>query len=385
MNGSQSTILTIAVALLTLGSALGPVAAHESTGTDLNTLVLDDIWDTFGPSGPAEDEIEEGFETLGFPAERAGGDCTTSRSHEFNPTVDTGCTLPEGGTGGDTYTPTFYQCDGVDPAETDGIDLHVDANNPFFHSDLENGIFEATGSFLVDIELGGEDAEQVEEIWFIYFHTFPWPASKSLCQGPFPLPGAYVEFVTGDTNGADGWEIPVNTLTVPDMAYGAGIRAFDEQGNVLKTAFVYANVNNYLNDLDFRPGSPQECDRNDNDAVQCNYHDVTPPWPLVKGAEGKDLPAWYDDPDHSCDGVVFEYGEPLASPGEDLQDSIQTNAGWQEVPAEPKDAETVPLFTVQPEMEAFGPALCFSGVSGTLTVTATDQNGNTATRTVQVS
>lgn len=374
MNGRSKTILTVAVALVTLSSALGPVAAHDSTGTDLNTLVLDDIWDTFGPSGPAEEEIEEAFSALGFPAERAGGNCTESYTHHFEPGTSSGCELPSESQGGDTHTPTFYQCDGADAQDhPDGdIDIEAQPRNPFFHSSLENGIFEATGTFFVDIEFTGAHADEIDEVWFIYFHTFPWPASKSLCQGPYPLPGAYVEFVTGDTTPEDGWEIPVNTLTVPDMAYGAGIRALDDQGNVLKTAFVYANVNNYLNDLAWQPSSPEQCQQG---SEGCDIHDVTPPWPLVKGAEGKERTN--NAATYCPDGVAFEFGEALDS--FELIEGDTANG----FPSTPRDSETMPFFTV--DTDVFGPSYCVTTSTGEITVKATDEHGNVAFRTVTLS
>ncbi len=374
MNGSHATILTIAVAVLTLGSTLGPVAAHESTGTDLNTLVLDDVWDTFGPSGPAENEIAQAFEALGYPADSAGGNCTASYTHHFDPATDTGCQLAGGGEGGDTHTPTFYQCDGADAQDhPDGdIQIQADARNPFFHSSLENGIFEATGTFFVDIEFTGAHADEIDEVWFIYFHTFPWPASKSLCQGPYPLPGAYVEYVTGDTDGRNGWEIPVNTLTVPDMAYGAGIRALDADGNVLKTGYVYANVNNYLNDLAWQPSSPEQCQQGSDG---CNIHDVTPPWPVVKGAEGKIKLPDNNAAEHCPNGVAFEFGEALAS------FEVIEGGSYSEFPSTPRDSETVPLTTV--DSEAFGPSYCVATTQADrIIVRATDEYGNVALRTV---
>lgn len=349
--GVRLSILCAGLALV--ASALSPAMAHPSTGTDLNTLAFDHVWPLVGPGGPGAGEFEDLLEPLGFWAQRAGGVPTPSTTHHNEA----------------THTPTFFQCD----AAEQGIDLQVVPQMPFFHSDLENAIFEATGTFFVDLEFTGSAASRVDSIWFFYLSTFPWPISSTLCSGPFPLPGAYVEFVTGDLEGRDGWEIPVNSLTVPDMAYGAGIRAFDADGNVLKTGFVYANVNNYLNDLEWTPGTPSLCakDPDNPTAFLCPYHDVTPPFPSVKGAQGHLRSG--NAATHCGNGVAFEYGEPLKS--------FTAGAGTvTEFPSTPRDSETVPLLTTA--TDTYGPSYCVTGATFPLTVTAVDQSDNIGLRTV---
>lgn len=388
-----------ATIILTLAMMLMPAVAvgHAPEGTDTNTIILNDVWSVFGPGCSVEDQAvcdadqaveDEVLGNLNLQAETFGGTLTQSTVH---------ATDEEGSfheSGAPTHVLTGSQCNGLAP-DGSTYDATLWSDFPYYHSDLENGIFEATGSFFVPFEVLGPDAGAVEELHFGYAHTFPWPASSALCTGPFPLPGAYYEFYRGDTEGADGWEIPINTLLVPDMAYGAIVRALDANGNTVVSGFVYANVNNYLNEVNFRPGStPQGCATAGNAATECNYHDVTPPFPTVKGARPlavADEPSVTDhNPVARCaDGVLFSFGEPVAL--DEIQVSgeasnVQKTAGPDLPTAAHRDVDAVALFPVTTEW--WGPEVCVTADDtngdgqAVITIEATDPQGNYGIRTV---
>ncbi len=336
---------------------------------DTNELVFDNIWPVFGPGGETDAIVNPLLDEGDLNAEAFGG--TVTEEPTASTTAD----------GQPTYELSGYQCAGTNPNTGAEYDVSMSSPNPFFHSSLENGIFEATGSFFVDVDFTGNDADKVEEVHFGFAHTFPWPASSVLCNGAFPLPGAYYEFYRGDTTGTDGWEIPVNTLLVPDFAYGAILRAMDSQGNILASAFVYANVNNYANDENWQPGTPTSCDQDgDTGPLLCPYQDVTPPFPTVKGAEG------HNAADTCPNGVLVSYGEPLDNPTTTDTPAFDTVTShtFSETPdgqVQERDVDSVLL--VQVDSEPWGPEYCVSKTAGSpIVVQAEDQLGNIGIREI---
>lgn len=357
------TGIIVASLLLSLPSM---ALAHEPTPVDADSQAYGDTWPLLGPGGATGGTVDGLLAGANLRAERVGGNPAPSAVHSAS------------GHGTQTHTLTGFQCTAPksdatasgEPGEVYDVTIHSEA--PFYHSDRANGIVEATGSFFVPFDLTGDDAEEVDELWFGFLHTFPWPASSALCSGPFPLPGAYYEYYRGDRTRADGWEIPVNTLLVPDGAYGAVLRAVDAEGNTLATEFVYANVNNYLNDANWQPGTPAGCDSYPGtDEPSCPYHDVTPPHPVVKGAEGDGK---LGKTQEACPtGVAFEYGEPLVS------FSVNTGTHTEYTPPE-REVDAYPMVAVFSEV--WGPGYCVTGASGDITATAVDQSDNVGITTV---
>lgn len=366
--------ILIAAAMLFM-SVPGQVSAHESSATDLNDLAYDDVWPLLGPGGATEDLNLPG-QAEAFGGEPVSDSCThhnlTEDYQDFEGEDPEFIAEDAECDDSDVHTISNYQCRGKkgfdNPVDAD-INMTIDM--PFFHSDLENGIFEATGSFFTDVSFEGEDADEVSQVWFGFAHTFAWPLSSSLCEPPFPMPGAYYEFYRGDTDGSDGWEIPVNTLLVPDAPYGAILRAMDSSGNTLVAGFVYSNVNNYNNDLEWQPGTPTACDQEGETAVLCPYHDVTPPNGItyaVSTTEERGEALSGDGP--GCtDGFAVEYGEPLAH-FEVLDGKTET-----EYDARDRDVDSVPLTTTA--RDDWGPGFCWEEpVQLPITFKAVDQSNN---------
>jgi len=415
----QRRIIAVLVALSMLSIGLPTVAAHQGGGTDLNELVYNDVWEVLGPGGETDRaEVKDALQTAGLYAEPFGGEQANACTHHADDFANKDpwriqCNGAENRTGdeeGGAETLTAFNCRGQDPdtsvsedltnspTETDRADIDLSSNMPFHYNDRENRILEATGSFFVDFQFSGEDADEVNQVWFGYLTNFAWPASSSLCQGEVTQPGAYYEFYRGDTTSEDGWEVVINTLLVPDAPYGAVVRALGDtcapsdlqcvNANTIAAGFTYANVNNYLNDPDFRPGeTPQSCDDGG-----CPFHDTTPPNAIVY--TGNEIDAHLDmdendGNDDKCEGadVAVEYGEPLAADGQ-IKKSSSSEWGLafdgasiaQKYTPPPRDVDAFARATT--ETEVYGPGYCFFGVGGDLDVTAWDQLGNRATKTV---
>jgi hypothetical protein len=391
-----STAILIAVAMLSM-SVPGQVSAHASTAADLNELAYDNVWQILGPGGETDDPtVKEGLSALGLDAEERGGeapdDNEASCTHHDDGIIDgqapgdNVCTDDDGDSepDDDVQNLKFFQCQGAKSFAnpTEQADLEFEAPFPVNHNDLENGIFEATGSFFVPVQFNGTDAERVSEVHFGFAHTFAWPASSSLCQPPFPLSGAYYEFYRGDTTPEDGFEIPVNTLLVPDAPYGAVLRALDETGNTLGVAFVYANVNNYLNDANFRPNTPSTCENAGNAGTDlCPYHDTTPPRATVyKSFEMPDdvFPRGENADDECTEGVALEYGEPVET--FEVTRPNGNSVSFDTYDPANRDVDSTPLVTTA--RDDWGPGLCILSPPGEFTVKAWDQSGNIGAQTI---
>ena len=216
--------------------------------------------------------------------------------------------------GGATYTPAFSDC-GVSDAE-----LTVRIQNPFpsyvptgATSADNRAVLEASGSFFVVPEMTGSLAGSVKGIWFAFLQSIPTRLGTDLCGigntvggaagADLAMTGAYLEFYRGDNDGSNGWEIPVNTLLVPDGLYGAILRVFVDTGTAadaaanvggsgpgglkpIKTAFVYALVSNDGSDEAYRLGrTPESCRATGNPCP--NLQDTTPPWAFANPGDIK--------------------------------------------------------------------------------------------------
>jgi hypothetical protein len=397
----KRSAIAVAVAVaMALMSVPGTVMAHESTATDLNDAAYDEVWPLVGPGGATDDPtVKEGLSTLGLDAEESGGALdTTSCTHHadgikdinepYNPGDE--CNVDGDDDNGAVHEMKFYQCNGAKSwtQPTTESDIQIETDFSFNHSDLENGIFEATGSFFVPIELDGptEQVDQAAQVHFGFLHTFAWPMSSALCQDPFPLSGAYYEFYRADTTPEDGWEIPVNTLLVPDAPYGAILRVMDDQANTLAAAFVYANVNNYLNDANSQSGTPESCDQSSSTGeTLCQYHDTTPPHATVFDKDEE--PSAFPRSDKCTKGIALEYGEPLATddngdPAVEIEPVGNSDGDLTVTPYQPpgRDVDSLALFTVNTEQ--WGPGICIEEPPAEFNAKAWDQSGNVGVQTV---
>jgi hypothetical protein len=391
-----AVVIAAAMALMTFP---GTATAHESSAADLNDVAYDRVWPLIGPGGVTDDPaLNDALSAAGLDAQEKGGnagddapDARDSCTHHDDGQPDQEPALDNECDDGDVQSMKFYQCKGSSElGSMEEADIEVETPMPFFHSDLENGVFEATGSFFVPIEPSGDLAGEVDQVWFGFAHTFAWPLSSALCQEPFPAPGAYYEFYRGDTDG-EPWEIPVNTLLVPDAPYGAILRLMDSSGNTLAAAFVYSNVNNYLNDANFQPGTPTTCDQEgDTGGTLCPYHDVTPPRATVfDETQHDDKFPRFDDNDNAdgtsdtgcARGIALEYGEPLAEDGNG-KPAIETSENWYEYNPPDRDVDSVPVETTA--RDNWGPGICIPFPSESFTVKAWDQTGNVGTQHITV-
>lgn len=381
------TTITVAVAMLSM-TVPGQVTAHESEAADLNEVAYNDVWPLLGPGGPTDQQdVNYVEERLGLQADQVGGQpvfgsCTHHADGEIEQPPQRN-TCPTS----DVQTLKAFQCTrGLFDDSEESPDLTFEGLKTFVHTDLENGIVETTGSFFLNVQFSGGDADQVEEVRFGFANTVPWPASLATCQGSFLLPSASYELYGGDADPtADGtFEIPIDTLRLPDAPHGAVIHALDADGNPLGVAFFYANVNNDLNDANWRPGGPTPCDPADQAGeVLCpSHHDTTPPRATVfKGADlnepRRDTQANGDGTgDAECgSGVALEYGEPLA--GYEILDG--TNSF--EYNAPDRAAGSVPLDIPARD---WGPGICVPQPGSGFTIRAWDHTGNVGTQTVSL-
>ncbi len=369
-----------------------PTAAAISTRT-----VHDTVWDTFVP--PQAD----------LPAEVR--DTTVNCDHPQNNGADFCGNLWEDEDGDVVAaSPPGYVC------VAEGLDLDLSLQNAFpiqkpagvvddheaGPDDMkasEHGVVLSTGSFFVVPEIKGPDADQISSVWFGFAETIPHApgtgvsgASDELClddtlPGFAPgVHGGYYEFYRGDTNPDDGWLIPVNTLLVPDNPYGAHLRIFgtlDETGGadgdlptggaqLLGTAFVYATVDNIVDDENWRPCTPTTAD--------CDFQDTQPPWPSVTPG---DVPLSNVE---DKDTVIVEFGEHLNIQETEVRVNDQTfGAAAVEDGTVSADVDSFPLVTVLED--EWGPRLEINlgedlQPGDVIEVHAVDEHGNTADKTV---
>lgn len=283
---------------------------------------------------------------------------------------------------GDVHRMVFFQCSGpdpdVDPADPEA-DLSLRSDKLFLHDDLANGVVEATGTFFLPFELEGTDADHVEEVWVGLGQSSPWLAASTLCRPPAPAPGAYLEFYRDDTNGTDGWTIPLDTVIIPDARYGLVVRALDGNGTVLASGFTYLDVDNLLSDTEFQPGGPTTCPQPPSSGPYCWYHDTTPPYASVY--RGDDLPRrdTTDNIDGShggacTQGLAFEYGEPIAD--------FTVLAGGEASPYNAPDRPTDLIPHTATAHRDWGPGYCIEDPSFPVEVRAIDYLGNIRVQTV---
>lgn len=410
---NRAAIAVVVAVAMALMSVPGQVTAHESTALDLNDAAYDNVWPLLGPGGATDnDAVRDGLSALGLHAQKGGGDPVYESCTHHDPGIvdeddpynaNDQCEWQDDETednpnpDGAVHETVAFQCTGTKSfTSTEEADIVVDTPFPYKHSDLDNGIFEATGSFFVPLEITGDDADRVSQVWFGFMHTFAWPMSSALCQDAFPLPGAYYEFYRGDTDGSDGWEIPVNTLLVPDAPYGAVLRFLDSSGNTLAATFVFSNVNNYLNDAEWQPGTPTSCDQEgDTGGTLCPYHDTTPPRATVfidhehssAFPRNDDIDNADGTTDTPCkEGVALEYGEPLADDGTGEPAVELTSGSGDPVDTDfeynppDRDVDSVPIETTA--RDNWGPGICVEEPPGTLHVKAWDQSGNIGSQTI---
>lgn len=401
MNQTKLALL-IATAMI-LGGLPATVTAHPEDGVDTHTA-FDETWNVFGPQGETA-QLEDALREGDLHAELRGGQQSPSCTHHVeglqgDHEVDDHSQLTSNlnectnTTAGDVNYLSAFQCNGPsldDPSQDADADMYTTL--AFNHSDVKNGITEATGSFFVDVYLEGAAADRVDQVWFSYLHTFPWPVSSALCQGPLPMPGVFYEFYRGDTDGANGWEIPINTLLVPDAPYGAVVRALDtDTGTTVAASFSYSYVNNYHNEAEWTPGgTPEECNKGQSSLPtrNCPYRDSTPPHAVVKGANGNGVIS--DEPANTeClsggGDVAVEYGEPLAT-GLDTSENpgasftVDKDVSITTYDPVERDVDSTPASTT--ETNQWGPGFCLDGVVGNeVMIKAVDQNGNVGVQKV---
>ncbi len=311
-------------------------------------------------------------------------------------------------------SPPFYTC------KADGVDLDIGIQNPFpmYVPDpaiddpdrfgdkdehafaREHAVLLASGSFYVIPELSGEDADQVEAIWFNYLQTTPTAplagagggtdeTCASLDRHAATASGAYYEFFRGDTDKSDGWTIPINTLLVPDNAYGAKLAflghsdELDEAGldegdlnqpypgglEVLAMGYAYAITANDADDTTWEPCEPTR--------MACDNQDTTPPWPQVVPG---DVPLEsVEDPST----LTVTFGEHV------IRDSVDIlvnglDQGHGDIDHDQAGTDAVALMTVTTDDwgERFEISLDDElGPCDEVTVTARDLHGNKATKT----
>jgi hypothetical protein len=316
-------------------------------------------------------------------------------------------------------SPPFYQC------TAEGVDLDVSLQNPFpvqvpdpalgdrpaegedGYDDWtrDHGVIVTSGSFYVIPEIAGDDASEVDAVWFSFLETAPTlpgvagGGSDETCldasdRAAVSAGGAYYEFYRGDIDKSDGWTIPVNTLLVPDNVYGAKLtflshpdeapveqdtfgQPYPGGAEVLAQSYVYAIVDNDADDTGFSPCEPTR--------EACNNQDTTPPWPQVTPG---DVPV-SEVPEDSENELTVTFGEHVqverttvnvTRPGEDSP--ALNNPG--SPPHDESDVDSYPLVTL--DTDKWGEKLEYK-LEDPLTpcteisVNTFDLHGNEATKT----
>ncbi len=419
--------IRLGIALIALAMLTAPVAYSVSTRP-----VHETIYDAFVPEETDEPaQPHEAIVNCGDPSVEGQSAATHATSHDGTSELRGGdgpnaednfnSALPCWGTDEHSLwaddegkvhaaSPPFYTC------TADGVDLEMSLQNPFpVHVPTplvgdagededafaqHHGVIKASGSFYVVPELGGADADQVEAVWFSFAETTPTApeaslggGSDELCaqtpEGGVAASGAYYEFYRGDTDKSDGWTIPVNTLLVPDNAYGAKLTflghsdeleqaGVDENDlnqpypgglDVLGMGYVYALVDNDADDTTWEPCEPTR--------MACDNHDTTPPWPQIVPGDVP-LSAIEDQ-----DTLTVTFGEHV------IRDSVDIlvnglDQGHGDVSHDASDVDAAPLFTATTDDwgERFEISLDNDlDACDELTVTARDLHGNKATKT----
>ncbi len=266
----------------------------------------------------------------------------------------------------------------------EGFELFI--RNPDIVPD-EQGVFHVSGRLLVQFQVIGERADEIEAFGLSF--GLDIPTGEEFCALPPAawLTGAYLESYSLDKDGSDGFFIAINSNggTSPQYELGVAVHGYDGAGNEL--ARFWGQVD--LNHCGQQPSLG--CPDDPNAAAR----DFTMPWPIILPGDGEARPV---------NGFAIEFNEQLSDlvvelNGEDITGELQewtSRPDWDQdsAPAGPQQAfeRLVPQCTGPSGVHECGP---LNGPayewtkrpaedSDVIRVIATDMNGNVAIKEIHI-
>ncbi|MGB0651842.1 MAG: hypothetical protein ACPGQL_01460 [Thermoplasmatota archaeon] len=267
----------------------------------------------------------------------------------------------------------------------EGLELFI--RNPDITPDA-NGLFHVSGRLLVQFQVIGERASEIEAFGLSF--GFDIPTGEEVCALPPAgwLTGLYLEGYAYDPVASDGFFIAINSngQTSPQTDLGVAVHGYDASGQEIARFWGLVRLDNC--------GNPPELGCPDDPAAQ--ERDVTMPWPILLPGDGADRPV---------PGFAFEFNERLSNltvelNGEDVTGELSE---WADRPMWDQDnAPTggpgghfyqilTPCTLPEPAHQCgplVGPAYQWTGRdvvdSDVIRVIATDENGNVARKEIHI-
>jgi hypothetical protein len=266
----------------------------------------------------------------------------------------------------------------------EGLELFI--RNPDIVPD-SNGVFHVSGRLLVQFQVIGERADEIEAFGLSFGADLP--TGEEVCQLPSAgwLTGLYgpLEGYAVDTDKSDGFFIAINSNgdTSPQAEIGVAVHGYNAAGQEI--ARFWGNVN--LDHCGMQPslGCPDD-----------DFPDFTMPWPILLPGDGSKAPV---------PGFAFEFNEQLSSLKVELN-GIDVTAELEEWGERPTwDQDSFPdagpggLFltvaapcTLPSPVHTCGPLVgpAYKWIKRTLTdsdvvrILATDLKGNLATKEIHI-
>lgn len=265
--------------------------------------------------------------------------------------------------------------------EGESFEYCGDIKPVFKNPDLQpqdDGLVHASGWFFIQFQVIQSSDVEVDRLAFSFGK--PIPDGARTCDTPEWITDAYYKDYRVDDDPSDGFFIPINTTNVPDGEYAAAVTVY-AGGEEVGRMFTRAVVEN---------GCPLGWRGSDCDAATVQENDQVKPWPIVLPGDGAQV--------NGVNGLTIEFAEQVRevsaeiapAPGQPAQeidleemqprtwddDSVFSTAD-EDAPSCPACAETT-----------WGPAYKWEGEIGedaVVTVRATDQAGNEATKIMHIS
>lgn len=264
----------------------------------------------------------------------------------------------------------------------DGFTLFI--RNPDIVPDPD-GVFHVSGQLLVQFQVIGERADEVEAFGLSFGADVP--TDEEVCDLPPPawLTGLYLESYSLDKDKSDGFFIGINSNgdTSPQYDLGVAVHAYDGNGDELARFWGIVR----LDHCDMQPslGCPDDPEA----------PDFTAPWPIILPGDGEVRPV---------QGFVMEFNEELSDlvvelNGEDVTDRLSE---WTDRPDWDRDsAPAGPQMAIERAVQQCsgpspihecgplaGPAYQWTERDVTdadvIRVVATDMAGNVATKEIHI-